>query len=176
MKSKKTTDYSIVAVMFCLLAGCADAERERKVILENRKNASIGDQISSKSPADARNQKNALVEFVRERKLADYQSVNIGKAFDDYRYFESKQWSDSRSTNKNIYIDFIGWNKGGERKEGVVAVGYDVKFVIKSDGTWFVAMVSRLEKSADGTIVSIPLEDMKGVLDSIYGNRPINSK
>lgn len=169
IKIKLSECCALIAIAL-LISGCSDAGKDQTP--ENIKNK--GFHKSDPNSTDSNKNKNGLVEFVRGRKLQNYQKTTIGKAFDDYEHFVDKQWYDSRGTNKNIYIDFIGWNKGEAKKEGVIAIGYDVKFVIKPDGSWFVAMVSRLEKAADGTLDSIPLDDMKKVLDSLYGNKKLD--
>jgi hypothetical protein len=49
----------------------------------------------------------------------------------------------------------------------------DIKFVVTPDGSFGLAMISRLEAKTDGNIYSYPLEDSKAIIEKIYGNKEI---
>ena len=122
--------------------------------------------------------KEGIAEALKKKKLAEFKTVTIGEAFDTYRYFDKREWKESRSANGKIFVDFWGWFKEGaldaaSRKNGVVARGVQVKFVINPEGDFYLAMISRAEKGADGSEQDYPLDDKAGILKAIYGNKEI---
>ena len=152
-----------LAAMVGLAGGCARQESERQVQQE-------------KAPAAP---KEGVVGVIKEMKLAEYPSATIGSALDRYAYFDKREWKESDASNGKIYVDFLGWFKTGTldaaaAKNGVTARGVAAKFVINSDGTFYLAMVSKVESGADGRITAYPLPDKKGVMDAIYANRQVS--
>ena len=122
--------------------------------------------------------KEGVVAAIRGKTLAGFKTVTIGEAFDTYRYFDKKEWKESRSTNGKIYVDFWGWFKESaideaSRKNGIVARGVEVKFVVNPEGDFYLAMISRVEKGADGAEHDYPIDDKQSILKAIYGNREI---
>jgi hypothetical protein len=120
-----------------------------------------------------------MIRVIQNGTLAGYKKMKIGEAFEKYRFFKKKQWTETRGDNSNFYVDFIGYDPSGifdlkSKKEDVSARGIEVKFVIYLDGSYGVGMVSKIEKKRDGTIMRYPLADSKSVLDAIYSNRKIS--
>jgi len=120
------------------------------------------------------------VGVIKKIKLAGYPETTVGDAFDRYRYFSKKQWSETKSSYGNLYVDFIGyfptgWFDFDKKKAGVSANGVEIKFVVYPNGTYGVAMVSKIEARIDGTIMRYPLPDTKAVLDAIYTNKKIDN-
>ena len=119
------------------------------------------------------------IPVIRDHKLAQYQSATIGDAFDSYRYFEKKEWKERTAADGNTYIDFIGWfdaktlNENAS-KDGVTARGIDVMFVIEPNGSYYVFMVSKIERRSDGKEYSDQIQDSAGILASIYANKKIS--
>jgi hypothetical protein len=119
-----------------------------------------------------------IVAAIKGRKLTDFKTLTIGEAFDNYPYFDKRKWKESRTDNGKIYVDFWGWFKdsaldAASKKNGVVARGVEVKFVINPDGDFYLAMISRTETSADGTEHDYPIDDKQGILKAIYANKEI---
>lgn len=115
---------------------------------------------------------------LRNKTLAGYESITIGNAFEGYKYFTKKEWKETTSQNGKIYIDFIGWvdSKALDAatiKAGISARALDVKFVINPDGSFFVAMMSKIDVKTDGKLYGYPLEDKDGMLAKIYANKEI---
>ena len=120
----------------------------------------------------------SLVDVIKKKNLPPYPSIPIGKAFDTYRYFTTHEWTETRADNGKVFIDFVGWfdekSTGAATGKGdLSAKGLAVKFVVEKDGTFGVVMISRLEKKPDGKMDAYPLEDIKGILDKIFGNTEI---
>ena len=136
---------------------------------------------SSSAPGSSARQKatSGIAEALKGKKLANYGSTTIGAAFDGYKYFTGKEWRETNSPNGKIYIDFIGWLDtksldAAAVKRGVSAMALDVKFVIEPDGSFFVAMVSRIEMKSDGKSYDYPIENSVNVLNDIYANKEIS--
>jgi hypothetical protein len=119
-----------------------------------------------------------MVDVVQEQKLTGYSGSTVGEAFGAYSFFDKKEWKETRSDNGRFYIDFVGWAKPGmleavSSKNGSTVKGVEVKFVINSDGGFYVAMVSKIASGADGKLSAYPLADNKRVMDAIYANKQI---
>lgn len=122
--------------------------------------------------------KEGFVEVVKEIKLPGYTTSNIGDAFNNYRYFGSRKWRETRFPDGKIYIDFWGWFNTSKFdvaliNNGITARGVEIKFVIYPDGAFRVAMISKIESRVDGKISAYPLEDKKSIMDAIYANKEI---
>lgn len=128
--------------------------------------------------AHPKNINNATVAILKGMKLEDYPAITIGEAFDRYSHFTIKEWKETRMPNMKIYIDFTGTQKTGAfdlgpRKE-TYSQGIIVKFVINSDGSFNVAMASKVRFMSDGKMYSVPVEDKNRILEAIYSNKEIN--
>ena len=119
--------------------------------------------------------KRVTADILKTMKLADYPDKTIGQAFDGYKYFTSRSWRETRLQNKKIYIDFEGLQKPGILSAGtqVYSEGVDIKFVIQPDGSFYVAMASKVKIMSDGMRYETPLAATKPVLDAVYANSPI---
>lgn len=120
-----------------------------------------------------------IADVLKEKILKDYPSAPIGRAFDGYGYFKSKEWKEQRSDNGKYFIDFIGWFDPGlldatAKANNVTSRGIDVKFVIYPDGAFGVVMVSKLDLMHDGSIRQQALPDIKAIMDSVYANKTIS--
>jgi hypothetical protein len=133
-------------------------------------------QVESDNKPDVRT---GIAAAIRKQKLADYDTATIGDAFDNYRYFEKREWKETVSNNGKIYIDFCGWFKKSvldavSVNKGIAARGIDVKFVINADGSFYLAMISKVEIGADGREFGYPQEDKTRILSAIYGNKEMS--
>ena len=122
--------------------------------------------------------KEGFVEVVKGIKLPGYTTSNIGAAFNNYRYFGSRKWRETRFPDGKIYVDFWGWFNASKFdvaliNNGITARGVEVKFVIYPDGAFRVAMISKIESRVGGKISAYPLEDKKSIMDAIYANKEI---
>lgn len=122
--------------------------------------------------------RNATAEVLKGMKLADYPSKTIGEAFEGYSHFTSREWSEVRTPQKKIYIDFFGLQRPplfplNNKTMRTYAQGVAVKFVINPDGKFYVAMVSRVDIMSDGKRYEKPFEGTKQVLDAIYADKKI---
>jgi hypothetical protein len=118
---------------------------------------------------------------IKNKKLDNYPMATIGEAIGNYQYFSKRDWKVTQLPYGKIYVDFTGMFKKGffsflTLGKGVSQRGLDVKFVIYSDGRFGVAMISRVEVTADGVTKTYPIEDTKAILDKIYGNKEIKFK
>lgn len=184
----------IVMATLCLcplvFCGCAKDENrssEQKSVSEPKQAGESKQQTraiplvhGSVNPDDAgKDAVKGLAEVIKLQKLPEYPDVTIGKAFDGYTHFKSKEWHESRSANNTYYIDFIGWQPAksfdlARINANISAIGYEVKFVITPGNDMFIGLVSRLEAKSDGKVQAYPLENRKEVLDRIYTNKEIN--
>ncbi len=120
-----------------------------------------------------------IVGAIKEKTLADYPTSTIGNAFDTYRYFDKREWKETRSSDGKIYVDFWGWFNtatldAASVKNGIVARGVAAKFVVYRDGAFNLAMISKIETRADGKMYVYPLADKKSIMDAIYANKEIS--
>lgn len=117
------------------------------------------------------------IKVLKENRLAEHSQRSIGDAFDSYQYFDKKEWRETRSEGGKVYIDFSGLKPVGsvfgKTDENLAARGIGVKFVIYLNGSFNVAMISKLEVMKDGKINATPLENKKQILDAIYANKEI---
>ena len=120
----------------------------------------------------------AVAEAIKKKTMPAFPAMSIGKAFDGYSYFTKQEWKETRTDSRKIYIDCIGWLDTKKMdisnlKNGVSQRGVAVKFVVMKDGTFGLAMVSMIEAKTDGNVYTYPLENAKGILENIYGNKEI---
>lgn len=123
--------------------------------------------------------KEGIIEVVKAIKLANYTTSTIGNAFDTYRYFDKREWSETRTSNGKIYVGFWGWFNAGtldaaSKKNGIAARGVEAKFVIYPDGIFDLVMISKIEAMTDGKKFAYPLEDKKRIMDAIYASKEIS--
>lgn len=127
--------------------------------------------VKTEKPVDPSTGESGLAKVIKNVKLPNYPSKTFGEAVDSYRYFSKKEWKETPSSNGKVYIDFTGWfNKGWFDTSSASAKGVGIKFLVKSDGSYAVVMVSKVEVKTDGNIYSEPLLDIPGVLNKLYGN------
>lgn len=167
----------VLAVSSCVAACSKDGgDNTRKQSGESQLHKKADErQTPSKS---MQHTSSGLASALKNKTLAKYPHATIGAAFDGYTYFTRKEWNEVHTSNGKIYIDFIGWLDAASvdaaaAKEGVTGRALDVKFVIEPDGSFFVAMVSRIEKKSDGKSYDYPLEDSAALLAKIYANKEI---
>jgi hypothetical protein len=119
-----------------------------------------------------------FVGVVKKQFLASYTTTSVGAAIDGYQYFAKKEWKESRNSKGTTYVDFTGWLVKSTLdklsiKDGVAARGLQIKFVIYENGSFGIAMMSKIEAKTDGKLYAYPLDNSKALLDSIYSNREI---
>ena len=120
----------------------------------------------------------AFVGVTRGQKLPGFTGKTIGTTFDEYSYFSSREWQETKKTAGKVYIDFRGlFESSGldinSIKKGIARQGIEVKFVIEPDGAFSLAMVSKVEFTTDGNMHRYPLENGKKIIEQIYNNREI---
>ncbi len=156
--------------VFLFVASCTKEGAESPDKNINNKPPEIS---SAEQPKDS-----GLVKVIKAGRLTNYKSKTIGKAFDSYSYLTKKEWKATALKSKHITVDFFGWFKpeslsGKNVKDGITCRGINVKFVIEPNGAYYVFMVSKIESKSDGKIYGYPLQDINGVLASIYANKKI---
>jgi hypothetical protein len=120
-----------------------------------------------------------MLDILKNQRLEHYPALPIGKAFDNYQYFSKVAWKESRAPYAKTYFDCTGMIKkkmfGLDKSwDGVASRELEVKFVVKSSGDYGVVMATRIDMKKDGTAVRLPIQDLKGLLDSIYANKEIS--
>lgn len=115
--------------------------------------------------------------IVSNQKLPLSNTKTIGAAFDEYRYFSSREWKEIRNASGKVYVDFQGLFAtapiAASIKDGVSRQGVEVKFVVEPNGNLYVGMVSRIDVTADGKMSLFPLGDGKKIVEMIYDNKEI---
>lgn len=124
-------------------------------------------------------QEEGLATELKKKKLAKFPSATIGTAFEEYPNFTKREWRQTNVATGKIIVDFTGWlDKSAAQaisnKEGLTAIGIQVKFVVEPDGSFFVGMVSKVGVNANGQAVVVPVEDSTYVLKSIYAKGVIS--
>jgi len=122
-------------------------------------------------------QPQGFVGIVTSQKLPLSSTRTIGTAFDEYRYFNSREWKETRNASGKVYVDFQGLFASppiaASIKNGVSRQGVEVKFVVEPNGNLYVGMVSRIDVTADGKMSLYPLGDGKKIVEMIYDNKEI---
>ena len=154
----------------------ACAEKADNVTPQEKKSAKVSPHASSAGQSGSG--ESAVAEAIKKKTMPAFPSMSIGTALDGYSHFTKHEWKETRTDSEKYYIDCIGWldtkSMGiASLKNSVSQVGVAVKFVVMQDGTFGLAMVSKLEAKTDGNVYSYPLEDAKGILEKIYGNKEI---
>ncbi len=119
-----------------------------------------------------------FADVIKSKKLADYSTSSIGDAFGTYRFFDKREWRETKSSDGKVYVDFWGWFNAAvlddaSTKNGIVARGVEVKFVIYPDGAFNLAMISKIEARTDDKVYVYPLADKKRIMDAIYTNKEL---
>lgn len=122
--------------------------------------------------------KTTMVDLLKKQKLANYPTLTIGNAFDNYRYISKINWKELPDTNGKIYIHFSGdikkkWFGLDKSWDDVGFRQLEVKFVVTPNGDYGVVMASRIDYKKLGGVEKVPIADLKGLLDSIYTNKEI---
>lgn len=151
----------------------AGADGQKREILPNP--ASVAPGI----PYGGKTAPKGMTGVIQDATLAGYKNVKIGEAFEKYRYFKTKEWSEARGKGDIFYVDFVGlspvgWFNFDARRKGISSRGIVIKFVIHPNGTYGVGMVSKLEVKTDGKTNRYPLSDINSILDAIYANKEIS--
>lgn len=158
----------LISLCFAGLFGCTKGGSEN-----SSKNKVAHDRLTSSKHGKL------VADVLKEKILKDYPSAPIGRAFDGYGHFKSKEWKEKRSDNGKYFIDFIGWFDPSlldatAKANNVASRGIDVKFVIYPDGAFGVVMVSKLDLMNDGSIRQQALPDIKAIMDCVYANKKIS--
>lgn len=119
-----------------------------------------------------------LIEVIKNGKLAAFQSVTIGEAFDSYKYLIKKDWKANILKSGHVTVDFTGWFEDSElsdedKRRGVNGKGLEVKFVIEPNGVYYVFMVSKMELISNGSIMKSEYPDINTILKKIYSKEKI---
>ncbi len=163
----------VTAALSLTLSGCSGKSPESR----QEKGSKSGQKLVH-TAADSKGDVVKFMDVLKTKSLPAYPSVTIGGALDSYPYFTRHEWSEIRANNGKIYIDCIGWFDGkaldaATLGRGVTAQGLAVKFVITTDGTFGLVMISKLESGVDGKVSSEPLEDLKGFAERLFGKKEI---
>ena len=169
---------SAFVVMVCfsmLISACSEKTFD---VVAQQKKKEPGKSMHSVPASQAGSGESAVTEAIKKQTLPDFPSMPIGKALEGYSHFTKLEWKETRTDSGKYYIDCIGWLDTktmdvASLKNGVSLHGVAVKFVVTQDGSFGLVMVSKLEAKTDGNIYSDPLEDAKGILEKIYGNKEI---
>jgi|MudIll2142460700_1097286.scaffolds.fasta_scaffold22277_3 hypothetical protein len=119
-----------------------------------------------------------LVKVIKNGKLANFPTASIGKAFDSYKYLIRKEWKEKQLKSGHLTVDFTGWFEPRfldekARQEGVTDRGLEITFVINPDGSFYLFMISALDRKSDGNVHRDRLPDTTAVLENIYANNKI---
>lgn len=172
-------NFSVISVILAftlLMAACS--ERQSDITVLHNKEDSVKT-VHSGVPGQAVSGESAVTEALKKQVLPEFPAMPIGKALDGYSHFTNHEWKGTQTETGKYYVDCIGWLDTktlnvASLKDGVSKRGVAVKFVVVQDGSFRLAMVSKLVAKTDGSIVSSPLEDAMGILGKIYGNREIS--
>ena len=155
----------VLCMLFAVLSGC----QERK---EPPKNSAHG----ANSPAVKADMKAYdMVDVVKNSVSDKKKTKSVGKAFDEYPFFTKREWKKTTAQNQTVYVDFVGLLDtkvidARAKKEGVVDMAVDIKFVVKPDGTNFVGMITFYDTKTGGKTYPVPLPAVAGVMNAIYAN------
>jgi hypothetical protein len=166
---------SIVIASTLMVSACSDKA------IDNAKQQSVKTvekPMHSGSAGQAGTAGSAVREAIKKKTLPEFPAMTIGKALEGYSHFTKYEWKETRTEAGKYYIDCVGWldsKSGGITglKSDIARQGVDIKFVVTPDGSFGLAMISRLEAKTDGNIYSYPLEDSKAIIEKIYGNKEI---
>lgn len=162
----------LISFIFLCTTGCS-----KEAPKENQKMVVTGHGGVPVTVVPEKNPQQATLKAIKENRLVDYPQRSIGDSFDSYSFFDKKEWRETRTQGGKIYIDFTGIKPVGtvfgKTEENLAARGIGVKFVIYLNGSFNIAMISKLEVMKDGKINETPVENKKQILDAIYANKEI---
>lgn len=157
------------------ISACTEKQAEMASPQDRKESAKT---VHSGSAGPASSGEAAVTEAIKKQVLPDFPALPIGTALDGYSHFTAHEWKGTQAETGKYYVDCIGWLDAGTMdvaslKDGVSKRGVAVKFVVVQDGSFRLAMVSRLEAKSDGSVVSYPAADAKLILERIYANKEI---
>ena len=163
--------------VLCMLLFVISACTDQKEVQMKKESTSTGMSIHGESAA-TQNSTTPFIDIVKKKTLREFPSVPLGKVFNDYSYFTQREWMETSNTKGKIFVDFIGWFDSKYLddetvKRGVARRGLGFKFMLTMDGSFGLVMVSKLEEMTGRKMNSYPLEDAKGILGKLYGNKEI---
>ncbi len=162
-----------LSLSFACLFGCTK-ETEKSPANSSRVVSPHSVGADSKKPDGPQ----GFVGIVINQKLDPSNSKTIGAVFEEYRYFKSREWKETRNTAGKVYVDFKGMFSNTpiakSLKDGVSRQGVEVKFVVEPNGNFYVGMISRIDVKTDGMMSLYPLEDGDKIIKMIYDNKEIS--
>jgi|SRR6185369_8378103 len=153
------------ALLVLLTSGCkGGAESQKKAGHEVQKPA-----------IEAAKEDSGMIGVIKRKVFDVNKSKPVGKAIDDYSFFIKREWQETDAKNGTIYVDFVGELDPKElapglKKDGVIARSVNIKFVVKSDGSYFVGMITLSDTTTDGKIYPVQLTNVDRVMKAIYAN------
>lgn len=167
--------FSLIALsLFIILSfGCSNGpEGSQTTAPKNGSPHSKGPGLQESPP------RQPFVVLVAKQKLPEFSSKTLGAMFDDYRFFSSRDWNETKTATGKVYVDFKGLFVTDALnlelvKKDIARQGVEIKFVVEPDGKFYVGMVSRIEVKTDGKMFMYPLKDGKKIVEQIYGNKEI---
>lgn len=167
---------NLIVVGFCFAVACSCGcakEGQKPQNVPSKVVSSHGTGAETK-PSD---QPQGFVGIVTSQKLPPSNTRTIGTAFDEYRYFSSREWKETRNAAGKVYVDFKGLFTSApiakSVKDGVSRQGVEVKFVVEPNGNFYVGMISRIDIMADGKMYLYPMGDGTKIVEMIYDNKEI---
>ena len=162
--------FGIITVL-AACSGSKDDSGKKQVVTP--KAESVHDAAVNQPSADV-----GFVGVVKRYTLPVFPSASIGQAFSNYSYFMKQEWKETRTENNATYVDCIGWLDvkkldAAAIKNDVTMQGVGFKFLITKDGSLGLVMVTKVDVKKDGKFYISPIEDIKGVLIKLYGNKEI---
>jgi hypothetical protein len=159
---------AVLCVCSALLCGCQGKQDIQKKSGHGEQQPSLTTEKKSER----------MISVVKKAVFDVNKSKPVGKAMDEYQYFTKREWQETDAQNRTIYVDFIGDLDPKElsadsKKAGVVARSVNIKFVVKSDGTYFVGMITQYDTKSDGKVYPLPMTDVAGVMNAIYANKEL---
>jgi hypothetical protein len=154
---------TVIIIMFCFTIDALSKDPARSFQFhENRASEKKLDPIAGET---------GLAIVIKNVKLPNHKSKTFGEAVDSYRYFSKTEWKETSASNGKYYVDFTGWlKKNTFDTTAVSARGVGIKFLVKTNGSYGVVMVSKVELKTDGNYHSEPMPDISSVLNKLYGN------
>lgn len=155
----------VLCILFAVLCGCQGGKEPQNNAGHAAQNPAV------KADKKAFNMVDVVKNSVRDKK----KSKPVGKAFDDYRFFTKREWKETTAQNQTVYVDFVGLLDSKvidakAKREGVVDMAVDIKFVVKPNGTNFVGMITFYDTKNGGKKYPVPLPAVAGVMNAIYAN------
>lgn len=165
----KVAMFALLLGWVFVIAACSKDGTDRQTERRNVEPVQSGGQSAS----DA-----GLVGFIKAQKLINYQSDTIGTAFETYKYFTTKEWKEEALKNGRFAVVFLGWTDPRQLKnesdgKRTAPKGLEVRFIVESNGAFYVLMTSVVETGADGRVYRSRVLDTTATLTSIYANEKL---